>query len=47
MVFIIHFKNGRRETYENSYNEDVEHERDLAWDDVYFTFPEADYIEAF
>lgn len=25
----------------------VEHERDGAWDDVYATFPNADYIESF
>lgn len=24
-----------------------EHERDAAWDDVYITFPDADYIEEF
>lgn len=47
MIFIIHFKDGRRETYSNGYNEDSESERDAAWDDVYATFPEADYIEEF
>lgn len=26
MTFIIHFKDGHRETYNNSYNEDVEGE---------------------
>ena len=36
MTFIIHFKDGHRETYSNRYDEDVEHERDAAWDDVYF-----------
>lgn len=35
MTFIIHFKDGHRETYNNRYDEDVEHERDAAWDDVY------------
>lgn len=44
MTFIIHFKDGRRETYNNRYDE---HERDAAWDDVYMRFPEADYIEEF
>lgn len=38
MTFIIHFKDGHRETYNNRYDEDVEHERDAAWDDVYATF---------
>ena len=33
MTFIIHFKDGHRETYSNRYDEDVEHERDAAWDD--------------
>lgn len=47
MIFIIHFKYGRRETYSNRYNEDSESERDAAWDDVHATFPEADYIEEF
>lgn len=47
MTFIIHFKDGRRETYSNNYDEDVESERDAAWDDVYMSFPEADYIEEF
>ena len=47
MTFIIHFKNERRETYRNRYNENVEHERDAAWDDVYATFPDAEYIESF
>lgn len=28
MTFIIHFKDGHRETYNNRYDEDVEHERD-------------------
>lgn len=36
-----------RETYNNRYNEGVEHERDAAWDDAYATFPNADYIEEF
>lgn len=44
MTFIIHFKDGHRETYNNRYDEDVEHERD---DDVYATFPDAEYIESF
>lgn len=47
MTFIIHFKDGHRETYNNRYDEDVEHERDVAWDDVYATFPDAEYIESF
>ena len=47
MTFIIHFKDGHRETYSNRYDEDVEYERDAAWDDVYAKFPDADYIESF
>lgn len=47
MTFIIHFKNGTRKTYSNHYDEDDEQQRDAAWDDVYATFPEADYIEEF
>ena len=35
MTFIIHFKDGHRETYNNRY------------DDVYATFPDAEYIESF
>ena len=27
MTFIIHFKDGHRETYNNRYDEDVEHEK--------------------
>lgn len=47
MTFIIHFKDGSRRMYNNRYNEDIEYERDAAWDDVYITFPNADYIESF
>lgn len=45
MTFIIYFKDGRRETYNNSYNEETE--RDSAWDDVNRMFPNAEYIEEF
>lgn len=31
MTFIIHFKDGHRETYSNHYDDP---ERDAAWDDV-------------
>lgn len=34
MTFIIHFKDGHRETYSNRYDEDVEHEMDVVVDDV-------------
>lgn len=44
MTFIIHFKDGHRETYNNRYDESDEQERD---DDVYMRFPEASYIEEF
>ena len=30
MTFIIHFKDGHRETYSNHYDEDNEHERDAS-----------------
>ena len=47
MIFIIHFKDRPREMYHNRYDESIEHEIDLAWDDVYMKFPDADYIESF
>ena len=47
MTFIIHFKDGYRETYSNHYDESDEYESDAAWDDAHMTFPEADYIEEF
>ena len=42
IVFIIHFKNGRRKQFISSY-EDI----DAAYDEVYTLFPNADYIETF
>lgn len=47
MTFIIFKSDGSRETYSNRYDEDIESERDAAWDDVYAAFPDAEYIEAF
>lgn len=47
MTFIIHMKDGSRQTYSNRYDEDNEYERDAAWDDVNMRFPDADYIEEF
>lgn len=47
MTFIVHLKDGRRIQYSNHYDEDDEQQRDAAWDDVYMTFPDADYIESF
>lgn len=47
MTFIVHFKDGHRQSYSNRYDEDIEHERDAAWDDVYDASPDADYIESF
>ena len=38
MTFIVHFKDGHRETYTNRYDESDEHERDAAWDVVNMTF---------
>ena len=46
MTFIVHFKDGHRETYTNRYDESDEHEIDAAWDDVNMTFPD-EYIEEF
>lgn len=47
MTFIIHYEDGSRETYSNRYDENDEHERDAAWDDVNLNFPDAEYIEEF
>lgn len=47
MTFIVHFKDGSRESYSTGYDESVEHERDAAWDEVSSVFPEADYIEEY
>lgn len=47
MTFIVWHKNGSREMYSNRYDESDEHEVDAAWDDVYMTFPNADYIESY
>lgn len=44
MTFIVWHKNGTREMYNNRYDEQ---ESDAAWDDVYMTFPDADYIESY
>lgn len=43
MTFIVWHKNGSREMYSNRYDEND----DAAWDDVYMTFPNADYIESY
>lgn len=47
ITFIVHFKDGHRETVSTHYNESKEHEVDAAWDYVYANYPEADYIERF
>lgn len=47
MTFIVHFKDGSRDTYSTSYDETIEQERDAAWDEVNTVYPEADYIEEF
>ena len=47
MTFIVHFKGSHMETYSNHYDENNKQERNAAWDDVYMTFPDADYIEEF
>lgn len=46
MTFIIHHKDGRRETYSNRYDENDKHQRDAAFDDVRMRFPNC-YIEEF
>lgn len=47
VTFIVHFKGGHMETYSNYYDENEEYERDAAWDNVFMTFPNADYIVEF
>lgn len=47
MTFIVFYKDGTRKTYSNRYDEDDEHQRDIAWDDVNQAFPDAEYIEEF
>ena len=47
MTFISHFKDGTRTTYTNAYDESNEQEADAGYDDAYYSFPEADYIERF
>ena len=46
MIFIIHHPDGTREQYSNHYDENIESERDAAFDDAYMTFPDC-YIEPF
>ena len=46
MTFIIYYPDGTREQYSNHYDEDIESERDAAFDDAYMTFPDC-YIETF
>lgn len=45
MTFIV-WVNNNREQYSNKYDENNEEERDLAWEDVRNTFPNAEYIES-
>lgn len=47
ITFIVHFKDGHRETVSTHYREDKESEIDAAWDYMYYNYPEADYIEMF
>lgn len=47
MTFIVYTKDRGRITYSNRYDENDEHQRDAAWDDVYAQFPDAKYIESF
>lgn len=46
-TFNIFLPGGRRISYANNYDENIEHELDAAYDDVYSRFPEAEYIELF
>ena len=47
MTFIINYNDSRgRRIYSNRYDENIEHEVDAAWEDVYSKFPDA-YIESF
>ena len=47
MTFIVYLKDGGKTTYSNRYNENIEHEYDAGWEDVYETFLNAEYIELF
>lgn len=46
MTFIVYFKDGSKTIYTNRYIENNKHEIDIAWDDVYEKFPDAEYIES-
>lgn len=47
ITFIIHYKNGTRQSYSVRGNEDNEQDVDAAYDEIYIKFPDADYIEKF
>lgn len=47
ITFIIHYKDGRRETAVSRYSEGTEQSLDAAWDWAYMMYPEAEYIELF
>lgn len=47
ITFIIHHKNGMRESYSVRGDESNEQQVDNAWETVYDKFPEASYIERF
>ena len=47
MTFIIHFKDGHRQSYSNRYDEDIEYERDAAWYDAYAKLPDGADIVSF
>ena len=45
MTFIVHLKNGDRETYNTRCNVEDEQGYDLAWEEVNMEFPDAEYID--
>lgn len=47
ITFIIHYKNGQRETANSPYEEGSEQNLDAAWDWVYGMYPDANYIELY
>ena len=46
MDFIITLASGRTRNYSNDYDDGIEEEREMAWEDVEKKFPDAENIEA-
>lgn len=45
MDFIVTLPNGRTRNYSNDYDDGIEEEREMAWEDVEKKFPDAEDIE--